>query len=214
MKIYHILKKSGKDTLFRKIILKSLNALKSKSDKSNIVVYIASGFYSENTQTQITTFQCKDTQTTLANELVGLNVELFGAFSKKTELLQVGSNLKARKINVKVFYKYHFHSKLFIITIAGKPVLEIIGSSNMTTSAYEGLRTYNSSKSSLNTESDLVIIDDEILNVSVDVNDFVMEFEYSNDKNNQITLENKMFDILDYLNELKNQMKNITNEIK
>ena len=215
MKIYHIRKESGKDTDFRPTILRALTAYqnyKSQNVKSTVKVevYIASGFFTEDTNIQnpsnVSTFTDLSTSTQLISALHGFDkIYLFGAYSGKKELQNLVTHLRSFNLPICGYYQWHFHAKIFIITVNGETAFEIIGSSNMTNSAYNGLKSL--SKYSQNFETDLVLCRDDICNVPIDTNEKIMQFRYFPEDNNGITIKTHMEDIL---NILKDHMRDET----
>ena len=158
------MKKGNQDTQFRKILLESLQWIQTKKLHEKAVVYLASGFFDEvvkTPRTPISTFLDISTNKCLQNVFSGIKVELFGAYNGKNGLLQFGTSLKQNTSKISAFYKYRFHAKFFAIEVDRKVVFEILGSSNMTVSAYEGLRytKAGNARNSHNYECDLVLID-------------------------------------------------------
>ena len=89
----------------------------------------------------------------------------------------------------------------------------------MTIPAYEGLQ-YSSkgiSSLSLNTETDLILYNDEfslngldnVLGNNIRVERNIMRFEYVNENNDNITFVDRMKDIVNYLESLKTKMKSL-----
>ena len=226
MKIYHIIKKSGEDTDFRSVMLHMLQRIQSLKnehhDQLNIKIYLASGFFNVNVappKTDVLNYIDPISKATLLKLLSGLNVEILGAYSGSKDLMSLKALLSPIAKTLKVYYKYRFHTKLFVITINNIPVFEIIGSSNMTIPAYEGLQ-YSSkgiSSLSLNTETDLILYNDEfslngldnVLGNNIRVERNVMRFEYVDEKNDNITFVDRMKDIVNYLETLKTKMKSL-----
>ena len=223
MKIYHIIKKSGEDTDFRSVMLHMLQRIQGlKHERNallNVKVYLASGFFNINVthpKTDVLNFLDPTSKTTLLTLLSGLDVEIFGAYSGSKDLKSLKSLLSPITKTLKVYYKFRFHTKLFVITINNIPVFEIIGSSNMTIPAYEGLQ-YSSkgvSSLSLNTETDLILYNNEfslngldnVLGNNIRVERNVMKFEYVDEDNDNITFVDRMKDIVNYLETLKTKM--------
>lgn len=224
MNIYHILKKSGSDSKFRDIILSFLNSLTGINKfVKEVKVYIASGFFyqtAQNSNHDLLFFKSPYLNVDLITCLQNFKVEVFGVYYGKNNLLNIKSILQQRNIINNVYYKHRFHSKLFVVTIDSIPVIEIIGSSNMTKPAYNGIKypirkTMNYSE---NTESDLVIYNEGyILNLNklhnynipttLETSMDVIGFKYNENINNNISLENRMNYILKYIEDLKQGMK-------
>ena len=226
MKIYHIIKKSGCDTDFRRVMLTALERIqilkKSKKDLSDIKIYLASGFFNINVSSpkvDILNYVDPITKLTLSNLLLGLDVEIFGAYNGSKDLLSLKAILSPKVKTLTVYYKHRFHTKLFVISINNTPVFEIIGSSNMTLPAYEGLQYSARGKHiySLNTETDLILYNDEfnvagtnhVLGENMKLQSNMMQFDYRAEDNNDIMFVERMNSIVDYLNELKSQMKKV-----
>lgn len=219
MKIFHIMKKGNQDTQFRTILLKSLTALNKQNQCENATIYLASGFFDEivtSPRNPISTFQDNKVNNDIKTLLIGKKVELFGAYNGKTGVLAFGRSLKNAGTFINVFYKYRFHAKIFVIAINGKAVFEIIGSSNMTCAAYEGVSAYKGQTiTSPNYECDLILMDDNYVNMEIKPNEDIMCFSYENSKNNGISLQVRMQEILRHIESLKekNQLKDITSEL-
>ena len=149
----------------------------------------------------------------LHHALQGLdNLYLIGAYSGSREELSLARQLKnGNVLNINAYYKWRFHAKIFVITINGNPVFEIIGSSNMTYPAYCGITKQN--KPSPNVECDLVIFDEHMINVVIETSPQVMQFRYFSEDNNEIPLIDKMYDIMGILNEMTDPKYDITNQI-
>lgn len=217
MKVFHILKKGNQDTEFRGILLKALSTIHAKKLEEKATVYLASGFFDEIVnppRTPISTFPDKTTKFDLQSMLAGLTVELFGAYNGKKGLVQFGTAIKNKVSSIKAFYKYRFHAKLFAIEIAGRAIFEIIGSSNMTVAAYEGLcyTKAGNSKASQNYECDLVLFDDYI-NIDIKPNENAMVFRYNDEDNGGIPLDKRANEILQHIKSLKNEMQDISSEL-
>lgn len=218
MKIYHIIKKSKCDTQFRTIILSTLHHLKVKNVKMK--VYIASGFFNEAVNLpRIPVSEFTDPQVSgqsLKNLLSGVDVEIFGAYNHKNDLILFAQRLKNAGANVKAFYKNKFHTKMFVIEVEKKAIFEIIGSSNMTIPAYEGLRHGKVNKfTSYNSESDLVLFDEFIIDTNIQINENVMQLKYDEQGNGNITIQDRMDDALKQFDIFKNSgMTDITKELK
>lgn len=190
-KIYHIVKKANSDTLFRTVMLQAI--FSAKKIDSNIDVYIASGFFNEivnSGRTPVSAYADSMVGTNLRNLLSGLNVTVYGAYNGKNDLLEFCKNLKTSGAKIKAFYKYRFHTKLFVIKSCDKVIFEIIGSSNLTTSAYEGIR-YTKTKSlpSYNSECDLILMSDS-LDLTIDTDENIMLLEYA--EQNKILFDERM----------------------
>ncbi len=208
MKIYHIRKLSGQDTDFRKTILNALAATAQykQNNRCEVNVYIASGFFDDVENFPYNNAVASD----LSSELQGIDrVYLIGAYNGRTELMALSNRLTQDGCRTHAYYKWRFHAKIFVITVDGNPIFEIIGSSNMTWAAYCGVSRRNNNLFSLNSECDLVIWDDERINVPMEPSRTTMALRYESDDNNGITLEEHMHDILkilgdviDYPNEL------------
>lgn len=226
MKIFHIIKKSGCDTDFRKIMLASLDRVQTLKtickQKLEISIYIASGFFHTNVRSpkiDVLNFTDPKTKLTLSKLLLGLNVEILGAYSGPKDLVTLKSLLLPIVKSLNVYYKNRFHTKLFIITINDIPIFEMIGSSNMTVPAYEGLQysTRGKSSPSLNTETDLVLYNDDVsfsgvsFNLSdiIVANENIINFSYDKKENKDISLDERMDTLIEYFNTLKSKMKKI-----
>lgn len=221
MKIYHIRKLSGQDTDFRPTILKALRAAQTykayKKDKDTVNVYIASGFFDTVAARPLNPNGNLNNNVNntinLHHALQGLdNLYLIGAYSGSREELSLARQLKnGNVLNINAYYKWRFHAKIFVITINGNPVFEIIGSSNMTYPAYCGITKQN--KPSPNVECDLVIFDEHMINVVIETSPQVMQSRYFSEDNNEIPLIDKMYDIMGILNEMTDPKYDITNQI-
>lgn len=224
MNIYHILKKSGYDSEFRDIILSFLNSLIGINKLSKeIKVYIASGFFNQTNQHSphdLLFFKSPHLNVDLITCLQNLNVEIFGAFYGKKDLLNIKNILQQRNVSHNIYYKHRFHSKLFVVTIDSTPVIEIIGSSNMTKPAYNGMKypIRNALHFSENTESDLVIYNEGYISelndlygshipATLETSMEVIAFKYDEHINNNISFENRMNYILNYIEDLKQGMQ-------
>ena len=217
MKVFHILKKGNQDTEFRGILLKALSTIHAKKLEEKATVYLASGFFDEIVNPPrgpISAFQDKTVKLNLQNALSGVTIKLFGAYNDKKGLLGFGSAIKNNVSSISAFYKYRFHAKIFIIEIVNRPVLEIIGSSNMTVAAYEGVRYTKKGNQlfSLNYECDLVLVDDDFA-VDIKPNENISRFSYSDKDNNGITLQDRAEEILRHIKSLEQEMKNVTSEL-
>lgn len=210
VKIYHIVKKSNCDTQFRTAILKAIVCAKRKDP--NIKIYIASGFFSERAPVPVSDFTDSIVGVNLKTLLNGLTVEIYGAYNGKDEFFDFCKSIKSAGASISVFYKSKFHTKLFIIESAGKVIFEIIGSSNLTTCAYEG-RRYIKTKfyNSYNSECDLILIDD-MIDLTIDTNQNVMLLKYDKNGNN-ISIDDRMKNTLYYLKMLKESMADETKNI-
>ena len=202
MKIYHIRKLSGQDTDFRKTILNALAATAQykQNNRCEVNVYIASGFFDD-----VENFPYNNAvASNFSSELQGVDhVYLIGAYSGRTELMALSNRLTQGGCRTHAYYKWRFHAKIFVITINGNPIFEIIGSSNMTWSAYCGVsRNNNNNLFSPNSECDLVIFDDEMINVPIDPSPTTMALRYEPDDNDGVTLERHMWDILQILKDV------------
>ena len=225
MKIYHIIKKSGEDTDFRVVMLSALKRvqiLKKTHKDLNIKVYLASGFFHINVsppKVDVLSYVDPHTKLALSNLLSNLNVEILGAYNGKKDLLSLKSALSPIAKTLNVYYKYRFHTKLFIITVNDRPIFEIIGSSNMTLPAYEGLyySTKGKSSLSLNTETDLILYDDEftiggskcVLGGNIKMAENMMSFAYNAEDNNDVSFVERMRLLVDYIQELKINMEEL-----
>lgn len=199
MKIYHIRKLSGQDTDFRPTILNSLKqaqVYKQNHPDDTVNVYIASGFFDD-----ISTYpslQAQNLQNSLTKDID--NCFLLGAYGGKKNLYFLALTLKNKHTcNVKLYYKWKFHAKIFVITVNDLPVFEIIGSSNMTRSAYCGITPKK--QPSLNFECDLVIFNEEMINVVIDTSPRIMQLRYCDEDNRGITITTRMFDIMSIIRE-------------
>ena len=206
MKIYHIIKKSGADTDFRTIMLSALERMQALKESYgnllNIKVCLASGFFNINVshpKIDVLNYVDPSTKLVLSRLLSGLDVEIFGAYNGSRDLLSLKSILSPIVKTLNVYYKYHFHTKLFVIIVNDEPIFEIIGSSNMTVPAYEGLQYSSKGKCtfSLNTETDLILYNDEftvagakqILGDNIRLQSNVMRFRYNAEENNGVTFD-------------------------
>lgn len=218
IKIYHIVKPSNRDTKFRQAILQALDSV--RYSKQKIQVSIASGFFNEIVQhpkIPVSQFVDAKIHMNMRNVVKNMDIDIYGAYDGKNGLVRFAQNLKNAGANVKVFYKNKFHSKLFVIQINNKVVFEIIGSSNMTVAAYEGLKKTKKStfKYSDNSECDLILVDDSGVNCEIDIDEYTMRFSYDSKENNGIELETRMNDVIKQLESLKmaGKMKDITSEL-
>lgn len=113
MNIYHILKKSGYDSEFRDIILSFFNSLIGINKPSKeIKVYIASGFFNQinqNSPHDLLFFKSPHLNVDLITCLQNLNVEIFGAFNGKKDLLNIKTILQQRNVSHNIYYKHRFH---------------------------------------------------------------------------------------------------------
>lgn len=193
-------KLSGHDTDFRKTILNALAATAQykQNNRCEVNVYIASGFFDDVEHFPYNNAVASD----LSSELQGIDrVYLIGAYNGRTELMALSNRLTQAGCRTHAYYKWRFHAKIFVITVDGNPIFEIIGSSNMTWSAYCGVGR-NNNLFSPNSECDLVIFDDEMINVSIDPSPTTMALRYESGDNNGITLEEHMQDILEILEDV------------
>ena len=221
------MKKSGFDTTFRSAMLYALSAVQTLKKQCNnpidLKVYIASGFYNMNVKsyaTDVLNFIDSKTTKSLQNLLSNLDVEIFGAYSSPKDLQKIKSALSSVASSVHVYYKYRFHSKLFAIVINNNPFFEIIGSSNITIPAYEGLQYSKKGVSSfsLNTETDLILYNDDLyttynqppIDLTLEPNENIMQLSYDEKMNTNITLQNRMVSIVNYFSEIKKGMKELT----
>jgi len=209
MKIYHIRKLSGKDTDFRPTILNSLiNAQRYKKNHFNetVDVYIASGFFDD-----VATYpSTPNGQLNLQQLLQGFdNVFLLGAYNGRKGELSLARQLKNNGVsNLRAYFKGRFHAKIFVIAINHTPVFEIIGSSNMTHTAYCGKTSKN--QPSLNFECDLIIFNEKMINVVIDTSPQIMQLRYCEEDNREITITERMFDIMSIIEETITVSKDIT----
>lgn len=214
--IFHIVKKANCDTQFRTAILKALTCARQNNRK--IKVYIASGFFDEivnSKRTPVSSFTDLNLNTNLRTLLSDLEVEVLGAYNGKKDLVEFCKSLRLAGASVKVFYKHRFHTKLFIIESNGEVLFEIIGSSNLTISAYEGIRhTKTKIFRSYNSECDLILIKNS-LNFKLETNENVMQLKYD-EIGNKISIKERMNSVLKQIEEFKvnNNMQDITHEIK
>ena len=217
MKIFHILKRGNQDTEFRGILLKALSTIHANKLEEKAIVYLASGFFDEIVtppRMPISTFPNQATTLNLKNALSGMTIKLLGAYNGKKGLVGFGSSIKSNVSSISAFYKYRFHAKIFIIEIDNRPVLEIIGSSNMTVAAYEGVRYTKKGNQlySLNYECDLVLVDDAFA-IDIKPNENISRFSYSDKDNNGITLQDRAEEILRHIKSLEQEMIDVTSEL-
>ena len=142
--------------------------------------------------------QAQNLQNSLTKDID--NCFLLGAYGGKKILYFLALTLKNKHTcNVKLYYKWKFHAKIFVITVNDLPVFEIIGSSNMTRSAYCGITPKK--QPSLNFECDLVIFNEDMINVVIDTSPRIMQLRYCDEDNRGITITTRMFDIMSIIRE-------------
>ena len=188
---------------FREIILSSLN-----SGTGNQAV-LCSGFYQENwlrnTHYEVSTEGNFD-QILLNNNIhlttIGVyNWSWLQAYKNfRNNLRNKGVNITARRAR-----RFHWHAKVFILKKDDRPILGIVGSSNMTRSAF-GLTA------PFNFEADVIMWLDEIEQLDTTIRSFISDSElfpdeliiadYDPDKNFGQTIEER-------LKQLDNDIKGI-----
>lgn len=154
-----ILRKTAATNLFREVLLQSFkqNALNN--------LLLCSGFFQEKTTTRTNFFVSQEflasapsfpsgKEITTVGLYNGMWLKQYQDFIKGLSNISCSSSgtpliVKSRKI-----FKNHWHAKVFIASCKGLPVLGVIGSSNMTGSAF-GINY-----GTFNYEADVVIWDD------------------------------------------------------
>lgn len=210
MKIVHIYKRSQHDSIFRGAILDALKTIHAMSIEKISTVYLSSGFFDDifpyNNNGFSATHFSQGGSTNIVSELHNINIVCFGCYNKKNKYIDFCKNIKQFAAQSTAYYKYKCHSKLFVITVNGTPVFEIIGSSNMTKCAYGGLTTRGFS---YNSETDLILINDtqntqfEAINFEINNNCMILRYDYND--NSGIRFEDRMNNILDIIEEMKNE---------
>lgn len=149
------LRKHINPNLFREIILHVIE--KPLGDE----IILCSGFFQENKKTKsgLDSYQIS-TEGKFADYLQQNNIKITsigvhnGAW--RNEYIRFRNNLNKRgiKLTAKVTGNYKWHAKIFLLKKNGKPILGIVGSSNMTKKAF--------SNQDFNFEADVIMWCDEL----------------------------------------------------
>ena len=221
MRILYLYKACDQDTKFRMAILSALKTIHAIGLENRAKVYIASGFFDDIGIGSNCPFSASDyydiaTNTNLLSELKGLNVACFGSYNNKKKYLDFCKNISAVTISLTVYYKCRLHCKLFIITIDGIPVFEIIGSSNLTMSAYGGIRK-KGPNNSYNSESDVILIrdfNDTLFEaIPFEIDEYSFELEYNALANKNISFDERMNSVLDIIRQLEQTTDDISDSL-
>ena len=201
--IYHIIRNSKRRSLFKDIIQDVIHS------KLGDTCYITSGFFSESPQKSgylVSSDPSYNNLSFVTNPDKNLSFVLRGSFNKthNNNLLNFYKALVKAQYRVSLFSTaIKRHEKVFIYEKNGIPLIEIIGSSNLTKNAYGTQNTFNY-------EADLVIINDEnigkIVNNIININPIninaitdndneedslsiakIMKLEYSKDNTEDLT---------------------------
>lgn len=197
--IFHIVRNSLNFSLFQELIQLCLH------DNFGDTFYISSGFFQEKNNFYVSTHQ--DTfQRSFTNNVNAKNqtINTQGVYNNMwmSQYNHFVNNLKLYGYTVNKFHSNRNHSKVFLCYKNKKPILEIIGSSNFTSTAY-GI---NHPKKYFNHEADLVIVLDtetDLINKVREILKFhkldakVMYLDYSK--------ENKV-ELLEQMEEIKNMI--------
>ena len=195
MSLFHIIRNTRTKSLFKDIIQGCIH--------SNIgdTIYISSGFYQEeqcysaynDQDSRDRSFANYPNKNSLTVNIIGIH-----SYTWKTRWDDFIDRLKAGGYNVNDILKFKHHAKVFIYEEDGTPLLEIIGSSNITSRAY-------GTTAGFNTEADLVICNcdalerqiKELLEQNAD-DKSVMVLNFDNERNH-FSVEDEMKWIRDNL---------------
>lgn len=197
------LRKQLNQNKFRNTVISSINTGEGNS------AILCSGFYQENWHRN--PHYEVSTEGNFDQALINNNISLttYGVYNYtwlqsyknfRNNLRNKGININAKRVT-----QFHWHAKIFILKMDDRPILGIVGSSNMTRNAF-GLT------SPFNFEADVIMwLDDydkinkmmtEIINESKEFPDEIIVTDYDPMKNNGQSIE-------DRLRRLENDLKEV-----
>lgn len=187
------LRKRLTENKFREVVLDSIN-----TGTGNKVI-LCSGFYQEN-WFRNPSYEVSS-EGSLDQILKNNNIELTTVGVHNAAWVQAyknfRNNLRSKGVNItsKISKSYHWHAKIFILKMDDKPILGIVGSSNMTKPAF-GI------SGSFNFESDVFMWIDNNIKISNIMNTLVSDLgqfndeiiiaDYDVDKNFGLTIEDRL----------------------
>jgi hypothetical protein len=165
-------------------------------------VLLCSGFFQENFKTS--SYQVSQ-ESSFDQVLLKHSIELTTVGIHNNSWLQsyknFRDNLNASGVNIIAKYatKFHWHAKIYILKLDGRPIFGILGSSNMTRNAFSTTNPFNF-------ESDVIMWLDEFekfndiyKQVSTELSEFseeIINVDYDPNKNFGLTIEDRLKQIV------------------